>query len=134
MLEFQTASFAKRVGGVSYGQYKQSTGRFGKDRNDSYRDTYAKEQKERSERKLNFGIKNRWEQRDLDEVLKNRDVRKSQFRDIAKIKSDSYAANITTFHSVDEIYYFMDNLFTEGFSEEHIATALDVFLRDFGQF
>ena len=28
----------------------------------------------------------------------------------------------------------MDNMFTEGFDEKHINIALDVFLRDFGQF
>lgn len=42
--------------------------------------------------------------------------------------------NVTEFHSVDEIYYFMDEMFTEGFSEHHINIALDVFLRDFDQF
>jgi len=47
---------------------------------------------------------------------------------------DSAATNVTEFHSVDEIYYFMDEMFTEGFGEHHINIALDVFLRDFDQF
>ena len=83
---------------------------------------------------MNWGIKNRWEQRALDEVYKNKDVRQSQFRDMAKIKQEIYAQDITDFHSVDEIYFFMEQMFTEGFDEKHIGIALDVFLRDFGQF
>lgn len=35
---------------------------------------------------------------------------------------------------MDEIYFFMDEMFTSGFDEKHIGIALDVFLRDFGQF
>ena len=38
------------------------------------------------------------------------------------------------FNSVDEIYYFLDSMFVDGFNETHISKALDVFLRDFGQF
>lgn len=57
---------------------------------------------------MNWGIKNRWEQRQLDDVLKNRDVRNVQFREMHKIKTDNYAQNISEFHSVDEIYFFMD--------------------------
>jgi len=67
-------------------------------------------------------------------VLKNRDVRASQFRDISKIKRENYATNMQEFNSADEIYYFMDNMFSEGFDEKHIQIALDVFLRDFSQF
>lgn len=83
---------------------------------------------------MNWGIKNRWEQRALDDVMKNKDVRNAQFRNIQKIQQDIYASNVSEFHSVDEIYYFMDEMFTEGFDEKHINIALDVFLRDFGQF
>jgi hypothetical protein len=107
---------------------------YGKDRDDSYRAEYEKEKMKRFETKMNWGIKNRWEQRALDEVLKNKDVRQSQFRNLHKIQEDSYAANITEFHSTDEIYYFMDEMFTEGFDEKYINIALDVFLRDFDQF
>ena len=84
------------------------------------------------ETKLNWGIKNRWEQRALDEVIKNKDVRRAQFRDLAAIKAESYATDISDFHSVDEIYFFMENMFTEGFNEKHMSIAMDVFLRDFG--
>lgn len=84
------------------------------------------------ETKLNWGIKNRWEQRALDEVIKNKDVRKAKFRDLAAIKAESYATDISDFHSVDEIYFFMESMFTEGFNEKHMSIAMDVFLRDFG--
>ena len=73
------------AGGTSWESFKTQQGRFGKDRDDSYRAAYEKEKKERFETKLNWGIKNRWEQRALDEVLKNRDVRKQQFRNLDKI-------------------------------------------------
>lgn len=47
---------------------------------------------------------------------------------------ENYGKNVQTFHSVDEIYYFMETMFTEGFSEHHINLALDIFLRDAHQF
>lgn len=43
-------------------------------------------------------------------------------------------SNVQEFGSVDEIYFFMENMFTEGFDEHHIGIALDVFLRDVAQF
>jgi hypothetical protein len=39
---------------------------------------------------------------------------------------------MTEFHSVDEIYFFMEEMFAAGLDEKQINTALDVFLRDFG--
>ena len=86
------------------------------------------------ELKLNWGIKNRGEQRELDNVIKNKDVRASQFRDLDKIKTQNLGKNVKDFNSVDEIYYYMEELFTAGFDEENISKALDVFLRDFGHF
>lgn len=41
---------------------------------------------------------------------------------------------MTEFHSIDEIYFFMDQIFTEGFDESLANLALDVFLRDYAQF
>ena len=35
---------------------------------------------------------------------------------------------------MDEIYFFMENMFADGFDEHHISIALDVFLRDVAQF
>ena len=95
---------------------------------------YEAEMKKRFETKMNWGQKNRWEQRELDAVMKNRDVRAAQFRDLDKIKAESYGSSIDDFNSVEEIYYFMEEMFKSGFDEKHISIALDVFLRDFGQF
>lgn len=67
-------------------EFKKEQAKFGKDRDDSYRAEYEKELQERTKNKMNWGIKNRWEQRALDDVLKNADVRNVKFRDYAKIK------------------------------------------------
>lgn len=132
-IPFPAATFAYR-GGPSFEKFKREQGKFGKNRDDLYRDAYEKDRKVRMETKLNWGIKNRWEQRAMDDVIKNKDVRKAQFRDVATIKAEIYAKDISDFHSVDEIYFFMEQMFTEGFDEKHMSIALDVFLRDFGQF
>jgi len=42
---------------------------------DASRAEYDAEIKKRHELKMNWGIQNRWEQRELDSVIKNRDVR-----------------------------------------------------------
>lgn len=47
--------------GSSWEQFKRHQGRFGKDADNSYRDAYEKEKKEKMTTKLNWGIKNRWE-------------------------------------------------------------------------
>jgi len=67
-------------------EFKKEQAKFGKDREDSYRAEYEKELKERTKNKMNWNIKNRWEQRALDDVIKNVDVRGLRFRDFAKIK------------------------------------------------
>jgi hypothetical protein len=48
-------------GGTSWADYKKHQARFGKDRADADRLEYEKEIKERTSRKLNWNIKNRWE-------------------------------------------------------------------------
>ena len=120
-------------------EVKKEQGKFGKDREDSYRAEYEKELQERTKNKMNWNIKNRWEQRALDDVIKNVDVRGLRFRDFAKIKQQQAAflvggRDLREFNSVDEIYFFMENMFTEGFTEEHISIALDIFIRDAGYF
>ena len=42
----------------------------------------------------------------------------------------AYAKDIREFSSADEIYFFMETMFSEGFTEKHIMIALDIFLRD----
>lgn len=70
----------------------------------------------------------------MDDLYKNKDVRKALNRDIARLKSEKYKHSLQEFNSVDEIYFFMDTMFADGFTEKYISIALDVFLRDFGQF
>ena len=112
-------------------EFQKEQAKFGRDRNDSFRAEYEKEVKERTESKLNWNIKNRWEQRQLDDILKNQDVKSIRFRDYTKLASqDSFAKHIQSFSTVDEIYYFMDTMFVDGFTEKHLTLALDVFLRD----
>ncbi len=65
------------AGGSTWESFKKNQAKFGKDNNSSYRAAYEKETRERIELKLNWGIKNRWEQRALDDVMKNKDVRQA---------------------------------------------------------
>ena len=101
----------------------------------SGRAEYEQEIKERTERKLNWGIKNRWEQRALDDVVQNADVRNARFKDFTRISKYTQAmADVQEFNSVDELYFFMETMFLDGFDEHHISIALDVFLRDIALF
>jgi len=127
-----TRGFAGRVGG-GWSEYKGHQAKFaGAD--DHGRAQYDAEVAERTNRKLNWNIKNRWEQRALDELMQNEDVKSAHFRDFTKISQFKHSADVQEFSSVDEIYYFMENMFTDGFDEHHISIALDVFLRDVAQF
>ena len=40
--------------------------------------------------------------------------------------------NLIEFTSVDQLFYYLENLFAEGVNEKHISMALDIFLRDAG--
>ncbi len=117
-------------------QFKKEQSKFGKDRDDSYRAEYERDIQERTKNKMNWNIKNRWEQRALDDIMKNQDIKSLRFRDFNKIAEQhaAYGKDLKEFNSVDEIFYFMENLFTEGFTEKHISIALDIFLRDAAQF
>ena len=121
-------TFAKG-GRPSWDEFKRSSGKFGKDTHSA---EYEKEKKQKMETKMNWGIKNRWEQRALDDVIKNKDVRHAQFRNISLINEAQYSSNIQDFQSVQEIFFYLDEIFTAGFDEKTINVALDVFLRDFG--
>ena len=78
--------FANRKG-PSFKDFKRQMGMYGRDREDEMRAAHEKDIKKRYELKMNWGIANRWEQRELDAVIKNKDVRSAQFRDITKIKT-----------------------------------------------
>jgi hypothetical protein len=96
ILQTQMRSIAntRSAGGSSWSDFQKHSAKFGKDRQDADRLEYEKEVKERTNRKLNWNIKNRWEQRALDDVLKNFDVRESRFRDFTKIGKTSYGGTI----------------------------------------
>jgi hypothetical protein len=93
--QFRTIANTRSAGGgTSWADYKRHQGRFGKDRTDADRLEYEREIKERTSRKLNWNIKNRWEQRALDDVVKNFDVREARFRDYTKISKNKMGTNI----------------------------------------
>lgn len=62
MIKLTRRNFAK---GASWADFKKTQGKFGQNRDDSDRAAYEKEKKDRISTKLNWGIKNRWEQREL---------------------------------------------------------------------
>ena len=66
----------------------------------------------------------------MDDLSKNADLKAAMFRDFARLSQNTYSNEITEFNSVDEVYFFMENMFAEGFDEHHISIALDVFIRD----
>ena len=72
-------------GSGSWADFKRHQGRYGQNRDDADRLEYEKEIKERTNRKLNWNIKNRWEQRELDDVHKNFDIREARYRDFTRI-------------------------------------------------
>ena len=67
---------SKRYKGPSYKSFQKMKSAMG--HSETVRDeraAYEAEMKKRMETRLNWGIKDRWEQRELDSVIKNRDVR-----------------------------------------------------------
>ena len=116
------------------GGAQQSFAKFGKESSNPYRAEYEQDIKQRTERKLNWGIKNRWEQRELDDIYKNADIRSVQYIDFTKQMIESRTAAIEEFQNVDEIYYYLENMFQEGISEDNLNKALDIFIRDADQF
>jgi hypothetical protein len=79
---------------------------------------------------MNFNRKDRWKQRELDDIVKNFDIKQNKLKDVSKLIQEAGIVNITKFNTVDEIYFYLDNLLKEGFLEEHISLALDVFIKD----
>jgi len=113
---------------------EQSYAKFGKESSSPYRAEYEKEIQERTRRKLNWGIQNRWEQRELDDIYKNEDIRAAQFRDFTKQLMETRIIGVKEFNSVEEIYYYIENMFKEGIAEPTLMKALDIFIRDADQF
>jgi hypothetical protein len=95
---------------------------------------YRKHVNDREIRRLNFNRKDRWQQRELDDIFKNFDVKNAKFKDFSKLAREANILNKKEFTSVDEIYYYLEELFKDGFLEQHISSALDVFLKDINFF
>lgn len=66
----------------------------------------------------------------MQDITENADVRRTRHRDFARLETQAVSLNIQEFNSVEEIYFFMEQLLTEGFTEQHINLALNIFLRD----
>jgi hypothetical protein len=62
--------------------------------------------------------------------MKNFDVQQAKFKDYAKLAQDANILNVKEFHSIEEIYFYLDQLLKEGFLEQQIGMALDVFIKD----
>jgi hypothetical protein len=89
---------------------------------------------EREKRRLNFNRKDRWKQRELDDIMKNFDVQQAKFKDYSKLSREANIVNLKEFKSIEEIYYYLDEILKEGFLEEQIGMALDVFIKDINFF
>ena len=109
---------------------KQQFSKYGRDSESPFRSEYEREVKERTQKKLNWGIQNRWEQRELDDIYKNKDIRSVQYIDFTKQSIEDSITQIKEFNTADEVYYYVENMFTEGISEQMLSKALDIFIRD----
>lgn len=106
---------------------------FDKIENEDLRDLlkrYVEHVTEREKRRLNFNRKDRWKQRELDDIMKNFDVKQAKFKDYAKLSREANIVNLKEFKNVEEIYFYLEDLLKEGFLEKHIGMALDVFIKD----
>lgn len=75
---------------------------------------YSDHVNEREKRRLNFNRKDRWQQREIDDILKNFDVKSNKFKDLSALIKDAKITNIKSFNSIDEIYFYLDELFKNG--------------------
>ena len=98
---------------------------------------YKEHVSEREKRRLNFNRKDRWKQRDIDDVYKNFDVKNAKFKDFSKIASELKIFSKLEFRSIDELFYYIENLFKEGIFklkigmlEDQISSGLSIFLKE----
>jgi hypothetical protein len=66
--------------------------------------------------------------------MRNFDVKSAKFKDYSKLIKETNIINVRSFNSIDEIYYYMEELFKEGFLEDQFSLALDVFIKDINFF
>ncbi len=77
-------------------------------------DKYTDFIKEREKRRLNFNRKDRWKQREIDDIFKNFDAQKAKFKDYSKLSQELQIVNKKSFSCIDEVYYYLENIFKEG--------------------
>ena len=75
---------------------------------------YSSHVTEREKRRLNFNRKDRWEQRELDDIMKNVDVKSNRFKDLSLLIKDAKINNLKSFNSIEEIYFYLEELFKHG--------------------
>lgn len=75
---------------------------------------YGNHVNEREKRRINFNRKDRWEQREIDDIMKNFDVKSNKFKDLSLLIKDSKINNLKSFNSIEEIYFYLDELFKHG--------------------
>jgi len=75
---------------------------------------YTDHVNEREKRRLNFNRKDRWQQRELDDIMKNFDVKQNKFKDLSILIKDAKIHNLQSFNNIDEIYFYLENLFKNG--------------------
>lgn len=85
-----------------------------KDELDEMLKKYKQFVNDREQRRLNFNRKDRWQQRELDDIMKNFDVRTAKFKDYSKLTRDANILSNKTFNNVEEIYYYLEELFKDG--------------------
>lgn len=62
--------------------------------------------------------------------MKNFDIQQAKFKDYSKLSREANISNIKEFHSIEEIYYYLEEIFKDGLLEEQMGMALDVFIKD----
>ena len=102
----------------------------------SSKEQYMNFVEEQRKRKLDFNRKNRWEQRELDDIFKNFDLKQAKFKDYSSIQNSINILNTKKYNSIDEIFFFIEEKVSDSkyISEDIINNALDVFIKDFNLF
>ena len=90
---------------------------------------YGKDVESRTKRRLNWNV-NRFEQRELEEVTRNKDLKAGGRRDLGLMAREGTGAGVRTFHSAEEALFFVESILEEGLTEELLDKVLDALLRD----
>lgn len=75
---------------------------------------YTDHVNEREKRRLNFNRKDRWQQREIDDIMKNFDVKSNKFKDLSILIKDAKIHNLQSFNNIEEIYFYLEKLFKNG--------------------